>query len=97
MHWCQDTPGQISITFNTWTSGNGKPYLSVTGHYIDSLPEHPHEWTLRTEKLAFAPFKGNHSGLNMSKILVQTIDCYGIHDKVMKTSLQKYFTFTDSF
>jgi hypothetical protein len=79
---CQNTPGQISTTFDTWTSGSGEPYLSVTGHYIDSPPERPQDWTLRTEQLAFAPFKGNHSGPNMSKILVRTIDRYGIRDKV---------------
>jgi len=80
--WCQNTPGQISTTFNTWTSSSGELYLSVTGHYIDSPPECPQDWTLQTEQLAFAPFKGNHSGPNMSKILVRTINHYGIYDKV---------------
>ncbi|KAI0706220.1 hypothetical protein BC835DRAFT_1218683, partial [Cytidiella melzeri] len=34
----KNLPGQISITFDAWTSGSMDPYLSVTAHYIDNLP-----------------------------------------------------------
>jgi hypothetical protein len=67
-----------------WTSGTGDPYISITAHYVDSPTEQPHEWTLKAEQLAFAPFEGNHSGLNMSNIVVETVKHYGTHwqDKV---------------
>jgi hypothetical protein len=77
-------PGQISFTFDTWTSETRDPYLSVTGHYISFPKERPHDWELKSEQLAFVPFEGNHSGANMANVLVRTIDHYGIREKVCK-------------
>ncbi|KAG2758102.1 hypothetical protein P692DRAFT_20694331, partial [Suillus brevipes Sb2] len=37
---------------------------------------------LRTEQLAFTLIHGNHSGTNIRRILIETIDKYGIHTKV---------------
>ena len=34
------------------------------------------------EQLAFTPIKGNHSGANIGRILIETIDTYGIRSKV---------------
>jgi hypothetical protein len=77
----------VSFTFDTWTSGTGDPYISITAHYIDSPDEHPYDWTLKAEQLAFAPFEGNHSGVNMSNIVVGTVERFGILDKVRASSL----------
>ncbi|KAF5371935.1 hypothetical protein D9757_011488 [Collybiopsis confluens] len=76
-------PGKVSFTFDSWTSDNGDPYLSVTGHYIASGPmDRPNNWSLKCEQLAFEPFHGHHSGVNMANVLVRTIDRYGIsHEK----------------
>ncbi|KAG1893708.1 uncharacterized protein F5891DRAFT_962532, partial [Suillus fuscotomentosus] len=63
-------------------SDPGDPFLSVTGHYIHSPPEHPNDWKLKTEQLAFSPIKGQHSGANMANLLVRTIDRYGLRKKV---------------
>jgi hypothetical protein len=78
----QNIPGQVSFTFDTWTSKTGDPFLSVTGHYITAPPDKPNEWQLKNQQLAFAPFEGHHAGSNMSTILVRTVDRYGIRDKV---------------
>jgi hypothetical protein len=75
-------PGQISFTFDTWTSETRDPYLSVTGHYISAPRDRPQDWELKSEQLAFAPFEGNHSGANMANVLVRTVDRYGIREKV---------------
>ena len=75
-------PGQISYTFDTWTSETGDPYLSITGHYISAPDDWPQDWELKSEQLAFAPFEGNHSGANMANVLVRTVDRYGIREKV---------------
>ncbi|KAG1790259.1 uncharacterized protein HD556DRAFT_1191152, partial [Suillus plorans] len=56
-------------------------FLSVTVHYIDSPVGKPHEWKLKVEQLAFTTINGNHSGSNIGRILIQTIDDYGIHNK----------------
>ena len=75
-------PRQISFTFDTWTSGTGDPYASITGHYISAPEGRPQDWELKCKQLAFTPLEGNHSGANMADILVRAVDCYGIREKV---------------
>jgi hypothetical protein len=75
-------PGQISFTFDTWTSETRDLYLSVTGHYISAPKERPQDWELKSKQLVFAPFEGNHSGANMANVLIRTVKHYGIHNKV---------------
>jgi len=70
------------MTFDSWTSIPGDPFLSVTAHYIDSPVDKPQEWVLRSDQLAFAHIEGNHSGANIGRILIETIDNYGIRSKV---------------
>ena len=72
----------MSFTFDAWTSDSGHPYLSVTGHYIANRKGKPEEWELKSNQLAFTHLEGRHSGANISKVLVRTIDCYGIWQKV---------------
>ncbi|KAG1805825.1 uncharacterized protein BJ212DRAFT_1486171 [Suillus subaureus] len=57
-----------------WWCEPGDPFLSITAHYIGSLIETPQEWELRMEQLAFTPINGNHSGANIRRILIETID-----------------------
>src|ERR1700683_4963837 len=83
----QNILGQVSFTFDTWTSKTGDPFLSVTSHYITASPDKPHEWELKNQQLAFTPFEGHHSGSNMSTILVRTVDHYGIREKVTYCNL----------
>jgi hypothetical protein len=70
------------MTFDSWTSIVGEPFLSVTGHYIWNHPEMPQQWEMKREQLAFTSVEGNHSGQNIGRMLVATIDEYGICDKV---------------
>lgn len=65
---------KISFTFDAWTSEPGDPYLSITAHYIDTPPECPMDWELRTDQLAFKSIEGRHTGQNMANILINTID-----------------------
>jgi hypothetical protein len=74
--------GQVSFTFDSWTSQNGDPFLSVTGHYIAAPDNQPEEWELKTEQLAFAPIEGNHSSENLANIIVRVIDRYNLRSKV---------------
>jgi len=87
IHDGQDAKGLISFTFDTWTSDSGKPYLSITGHYISAPADKPLDWKLKVDQLAFAPFEGCHSGANMSKILVHTVDRYSIRNRVTQSLL----------
>jgi hypothetical protein len=70
------------MMFDSWTSEPGDSFLSITAHYIDSPTETPQEWELRMEQLAFTPIHGNHSSANIRRILIETIDKYGICTKV---------------
>ena len=73
---------KVSFTFDSWTSDAGDPYLSVTAHYILAPVDKPQEWSLKSEQLAFKHIEGNHSGANISKILVGTLDHYRLREKV---------------
>jgi hypothetical protein len=77
------------MTFDLWTSIIGEPFFSVTGHYIWNPPDKPLQWELKNEQLAFSRVEGNHSGHNISCILVETIDRFSIRKKV---SFFKCFT-----
>jgi hypothetical protein len=70
------------MTFDSWTSLAGDPFLSVTAHYIDATNDNPQKWELKTEQLAFTPIHGDHSGANIASILIDTIDQFGIRAKV---------------
>jgi hypothetical protein len=74
--------GDISFTFDTWTSDPGHNYISVTAHYIDSPKDHPDEWTLREVQLAFALLEGHHTGANIASVLSNVLDRYEIREKV---------------
>lgn len=73
---------KISFTFDSWTSEPGVPFLSITAHYIDSPAGKPQEWELKTDQLSFTIINGNHSGNNIGRILIETIDNYDIRTKV---------------
>jgi hypothetical protein len=72
----------VSFTFDLWTSAAGDPYISITGHYIDASPDGSHQWELKTEQLAFKNVEGRHTGKNIAKILVETVDRYELRGKV---------------
>jgi hypothetical protein len=78
---------QFSATFDLWQSGAGDPYLSLTVHYIDAPKEKPNDWDLKSDLLAFAEIKGNHSGANIGEHILGVVDRYGIADKVANTHL----------
>ena len=78
----QHVDSKISMTFDTWTSLSGDPFLSITAHYIDTPVNKPQQWILKLDQLAFTPIVGNHSGTNIGKILMEVIDEYDIRKKV---------------
>jgi hypothetical protein len=69
----------VSFTFDAWTSQVGDPYLSITAHFVHGVGAN---WKLRSEQLAFTPLPGRHSGANIGNAIMQTIDRYGLWEKV---------------
>ena len=82
----QHLPGQISITFDAWTSDASDPYLAVTAHYIHSEADQPNAWELCSKVLEYTEIHGNHSGANTAAIILRVIDQYGIRHKVCSSS-----------
>jgi hypothetical protein len=78
----QKVDSKILMTFDTWTSLVGDPFIGITAHYITAPDTNPQQWELKNEQLAFTPLVGDHSGANIGSILVETLNTYGIHAKV---------------
>ena len=78
----QRNSGLVPFTYDLWTSANGHVTCSLTGHQIIAPADKPIKWELKSFQLAFAPFEGNHSGANISKCLINTIDHYKLCKKV---------------
>jgi hypothetical protein len=76
-----NVPGQISITFDAWTSKSYDPYLAVTAHYIAASPL-KNDWELRARILAFTAIDGDHGGANIATILLKIFEDYGLSGKV---------------
>jgi hypothetical protein len=78
----QHVQGLISFTFDCWTSDSGHPYISLTGHYIDSPQDKPDAWALKEDQLAFTRLDGHHTGANIASVLLCVLDEYEIRNKV---------------
>jgi len=61
------------------------PYLAITTHYIESPPNQPNEWSLKSDLIGFTEIHGNHGGANQASIILHIIDHYDICDKVTIT------------
>src|SRR6266481_5141710 len=65
---------RVSFTFDAGTSRAFDPYLTVTGHWIDT------NWNLHKQVLAFQEIVGGHSGDNTSALLIDILGEYGLVD-----------------
>ena len=70
------------MTLDGWSFLAHDPYLGVTVHWVHSMPESPTEWSLHTLLLAFREVKGNHSGENLAKIVMEIFIEAGLSHKV---------------
>jgi hypothetical protein len=75
---------------DSWTSSAYDPYLAITAHYIDSPPDQPSEWSLKTDLLGFTEINGNHGGANQASIMLRVLDQYDICDKVCSLFIHRY-------
>jgi hypothetical protein len=72
----------VSAALDGWSSLARDPYLGVTIHWVHSKPESPSEWSLRTLLLTFHKVKGNHSGDNLAKLVMEILNKAGLTSKV---------------
>jgi hypothetical protein len=54
------------------------PILAVQGHWIDSPPHNPRDWTLCTQTFAFAHIKGRHTGQRLARLLRSRLNKAGV-------------------
>jgi len=74
--------GEISFTFDSWTSESSHPYLLVTAHYIDSPKDQLDQWVIRKAQFTFVPLEGPHTGANITSVISSMLDWYDICEKV---------------
>ena len=67
---------KISLTCDVWTSPNSKSILGVTGHWLTN------DWVMKEILLDAIEIKGNHTGDNIGKHLLEIIEIYAIRDTI---------------
>lgn len=67
---------KISIALDSWTSPFSQAFLAITGYFIDA------DWVYREVLLGFKPLHGAHTGLNMSSVVLETLNNHQIQDQV---------------
>ena len=67
---------KIHLSFDIWSSGVGKDFIGVVGHFVDA------QMQLRVCLLGLPPIYGTHSGENMAPALKEVIDRFNISDKL---------------
>jgi hypothetical protein len=80
---------KVSMMFNSWTSIIGDLFFSVTSYYIWNPDDKPQQWELRREQLSFEYIVGNHSGQNIARMLINSIDTYVLQEKVRSGLLSR--------
>lgn len=68
---------KISIALDCWTSTFAQAFMAITGYFIDQ------NWNYREILLGFEPLEGTHSGVNLSKVLMETFQKHNITDRVL--------------
>ncbi|KAJ7218355.1 hypothetical protein GGX14DRAFT_390126 [Mycena pura] len=46
-------PSLVSATHDAWTSSSGIPFININTHHIDAPPDHPNDWEIVTNDVAF--------------------------------------------
>jgi hypothetical protein len=89
----QSIPGEISATLDGWSSLACDLYLGVTVHWVHNTPDSCTEWSLCTLLLTFQEVKGNHSGANLARLVMQILQEVGLTSKVCVASISyKYLS-----
>ena len=63
-----------AATTDMWTSRAGHPYMSLTGHYIDT------DWNLRSRCLQTSFFPDDHTGENIAKGFTDALASWGLEE-----------------
>lgn len=76
----QETPGKVNFIIDGWSSKNHHAFQGVVATWIDA------NWILNTCLLDMTILKGNHSGANMAAAFANTIEEFGLWDKLLSVT-----------
>jgi hypothetical protein len=62
---------------DAWTSSNYLPFLGITAHWITD------RWELKNTLVDFVKLEGPHSGKNIKKVFLNSLNNLGITTKVI--------------
>ena len=79
---CQRISSLVSIVWDGWSSKRHCPFSSYSIQYIDSHPNDPYDWSLKSHLIAFNRTVGRHTGQMVGKDLVGVIQKFGLENKV---------------
>ncbi|KAF7334741.1 HAT family dimerization domain-containing protein [Mycena sanguinolenta] len=79
--------GKISTTMDLWTDQKKRPFMAVTGHWLEATlvdtPSGPqYVLKLRTDLIGFLRVPGNHDGEHLATAFLYIIDRIGITSKL---------------
>ncbi|KDN38535.1 hypothetical protein RSAG8_09424, partial [Rhizoctonia solani AG-8 WAC10335] len=77
----QLSQGRVSLTSDLWTDEMERPFMAVTGHYINSIKE------IRTTLMAFRVVEGAHAGIILAQHLFGVLKEYDVIHKVGSVTL----------
>ncbi|KAI3919344.1 hypothetical protein MKX01_040898 [Papaver californicum] len=78
---------RISLTTDMWTcNSQNKGYMALTAHYIDE------KWRIQKRILSFSAVDGQHSGVNIAKVLLDKLLEWNIDRKIASITLDNAST-----
>ena len=80
--WDQNISSLVSIVWDGWSSKRCRPFSSYSIQYIDSSPNDPYDWSLKSHLIAFNWTVGRHTGQMVGKDLVGVVEKFGLKNKV---------------
>ena len=79
--------GKISNMMDIWADPNRSPFMAVTAHWIQAIPEQTNQGVryklcLRADLIGFQSMPGRHTGPHLAEAFIQVLDCVNIVTKV---------------
>lgn len=68
---------RMSIALDCWTSPHQKPFMAITGYFIDS------DWNYQEILLGFPPLQGDHSGKELARVVASTIRKFQLGSRIL--------------
>ncbi|OBZ65066.1 putative AC transposase [Grifola frondosa] len=75
----RDLDAKVSLALDCWTSSNKWAFLCIVMSFVTE------DWELEETVIDFHEVQGEHSGENLAELVWQTIETYGLKEKLLKT------------